>query len=169
MGHQAIIYGRIQEIWEGTSTRWPKVPEYNQCVLEALPDEDEHWPFLTRHLFAVAPRAYHGNAQRGEYRGRIVHFAVSLNGDPHDREWPAKFLSKLEQNVLTRLLWKSAKVHFESALFAEKVFVYQSDPESIGALQIELAEKRFGERVDSEVTWNRQELAGLELRSSWLH
>jgi hypothetical protein len=169
MGHQAIIYGRIQEIWEGTGTRWPTVPEYNQAALESLPDEDEHWPFLTRHLFAVAPRAYYGNAQRGEYRGRIIHFAASLNGDPHERDWPAKFLSKFEQLVLRRLLWKSAKVHFESALFAEKIFVYQADLESIGALQIELAEKRFGERIDSEVTWQKQELDGPELRSLWLH
>ncbi|MCU0877414.1 MAG: hypothetical protein MUF06_06470 [Pirellulaceae bacterium] len=81
---------------------------------------------------------------------RIIHFAASLNGDPHDWDWPAKFMSKFENLVLARLLWKSAKVHFESAVFTEKIFVYQSDPESLGKLENELAGKRFGERTDVE-------------------
>jgi hypothetical protein len=168
MGHQAIIFGRIQEDWEGNRARWPATPEYNDGVLESLPNEDNHWPFLTRHMFAVAQRAFHGNGDRGEYRGRVIHFAASLKDDPAHCDWPMAFLSKLEQIVLRRLLWKSARVHFESTFFAERVFVYQSDPGSIAALHNEIALNRFGERIESESIWERLEVPGAEGRIHWL-
>lgn len=46
MGHQAILCGRIQEFWESSQSRGPTTPEYNNSVLESLPnaldaDEDE--------------------------------------------------------------------------------------------------------------------------------
>lgn len=164
MGRQAIVYGRIQEDWEGSAVRRPETPEYNQCVLESLPDEDDRWPFLTRHMFAVAHRAYQGNADRGEYRGRIVHFAASFKDDPDDPDWPMMFLAKLERLLLSRLLWRSAKVHFESTVFAERVFQYESDAATQASLRQALAESRFGERFDVAAGWERRELPGTTTR-----
>lgn len=169
MGHQAIIYGRIQEPWQGSYVRWPTTPEYNDGVLESLPDVDDHWPFLTRHMFHVAPRAYRGNSDRGEYRGRIVHFAASLKDSIKGEDWPLEFLVKLEREVLGKLLWNSAKVHFESTFFGERLYLYQSRQESIAALQAELETKQFGERIDATMSWNRQEVTQIRTDTNWLH
>jgi hypothetical protein len=169
MGHQAIIYGRIQELWDGTLTRWPKTAEYNQGILEALPGEDDVWPYLTRHMFAVMPRAFRGNADRGEYRGRIIHFASSLKDSNGSADWPRSFLNKLEREVLSKLLWVSAKVHFESVFFKERIFVYRSQQESLVRLQAELEERRFGERTDVSVTWNCNEILAGRCEATWLY
>jgi hypothetical protein len=158
VGHQAILYGRIQEHWEGSGTRWPMVPEYNRAVLEGLPDGDDRWPFLTRHMFAVAPRPFHGAMDRGQYRGYVIHFAASTKDDPQDPGWPERFLNKLEGLVLSRMLWSTARVHFESLFFPEHDVHYDVDPESLGSLYAELSEGRFAARTVAEAKWTRQEL-----------
>ena len=168
MGHQAIVYGRIQETWEGTSVRWPKSPAHNECVLSRLPDEDQVWPFLTRHMFALLPQANLG-PDRGCYRGRSIHFAANLKEDPNDPNWPLAFLQKLEQLVLSKLLWRSAKVHFESAFFPERVFVYRSDPESLAMVHAELEMCYFAEQIGSTVTWKREESHMLVDKHPWLY
>uniref|UniRef100_A0A7C4QNP6 Uncharacterized protein n=1 Tax=Schlesneria paludicola TaxID=360056 RepID=A0A7C4QNP6_9PLAN len=168
MGHQALVYGRIQEDWEGTGSRWPIAPEYNRAVLEGLPDSDDQWPFLTRHMFAVAARPICGANHRGWYRGYVIHFAASLKDDPEDPGWPDRFLDKLEGLVLRRMLWLSAKVHFESVFFSERVFLYEVDRESLGGLYDELGSVRFGERVEGEVRWARRELQEIGCRPTWL-
>ena len=53
MGHQAIIYGRIQGERDYSQGRRTRIHEYNAAVVHSLPDRDEGWPFLTRHMFAV--------------------------------------------------------------------------------------------------------------------
>ncbi len=64
-------------------------------------------------------------------------------------------MSKFENLVLARLLWKSAKVHFESAVFTEKIFVYQSDPESLGKLENELAGRDLAKGPTLSASWAR--------------
>lgn len=169
LGHQAILYGRIQEYWEGTGARRPIAPEFNRAVLEGLPDRDDDWPFLTRHMFAAAARPFHGDIDRGAYRGSILHFAASTKDDPAEPGWPERFLAKLEELLLKRCLWSSAKVHFESSFFSERVFLYEVDRESLGALLGELAEGRFGARPEGEVRWTRRELPGDGERPRWLN
>lgn len=163
------MYGRIQEDWEGTGTRWPIAPSYNRAVLEGLPDSDDRWPFLTRHMFSVAARPLQGGCARGWYRGQIIPFAASTKDDPDTPRWPEQFLGKLEDLVLKRLLWSSARVHFESMFFPERVFLYNVDPESLGSVYDELSTVRFGERIVSEVRWARRELPGIACRPTWLH
>lgn len=168
MGHQAILYGRIQDHWEGAACRWPIVPEYNRAVLESLPAADNDWPFLTRHFFAVAPLPFHGAADRGVYRGRVIHFGASTKDEAESPEWSERFLAKLEQHVLARLLWRSAKVHVESAFAPERVYVYRADRESLHELLRALDEQRFAERVDSAMRWTRRQEAGTPGRPDWL-
>jgi hypothetical protein len=168
VGHQAIVYGRIQEYWEGSGARWPLVPEYNRGVLEALPDGDDRWPFLTRHMFAAPARPFEGAMNRGHYRGSVIHFAASTKDDPADPGWPERFLGKLEELVLGRLLWRSARVHFESVFFPERAYHYDVDEESLGMLYGELGEVRFGERVEATVGWSRREVGGSGERPTWL-
>jgi hypothetical protein len=169
MGHQAIIYGRVQEYWEGTAASWPIVPEYNRAVLESLPDEDRDWPFLTRHMFAVAPRPFHGGGDRGFYRGHIVHFACSLKDEPGRSEHWDKFLHKLESTVLQRLLWVSAKVHIESLFHPERTYLYRADADSLGEVLWELKETGFARRLVSEVRWSRREWEEGAARLDWLY
>ncbi|MFO0957003.1 MAG: hypothetical protein U0800_05985 [Isosphaeraceae bacterium] len=169
MGYQAILYGRIQEDWEGTGARWPIVPEYNRAVVEGLPDGDDQWPFLTRPMFGVAARPFRGGIDRGMYRGSIIHFAASTKDDPEETDWPERFLAKLEERLLKKLLWASAKVHFESAFFPERIFLYEVDGESLAGLYRELDVARFGEGLGAEVRWARREVAAAGVRPRWLY
>jgi hypothetical protein len=119
-------------------------------------------------MFAVAARSLQGASRRGWYRGHVVHFAASTKDDPKDLVWPERFLDKLEGLVLKRMLWLSAKVHFESVFFSERVFLYEVNRESLGGLYGELDLVRFGERVESEVGWARRELKEIGCRPIWL-
>jgi hypothetical protein len=168
MGHQAIIYGRIQEDWEGTGERWPVAPEYNRAVLESLPDEDQNWPFLTRHMFGAACRPFHGAADRGLYRGSIIHFGASLKDDSDDADWPDRFAAKLEELVLKRLLWTSARLHVETSFFPERVIAYRVEAESLNEMYRELSLSCFGERIVSEARWQRRDLSVTECGGDWL-
>ena len=60
MGHQGIIYGRIQTDRDASKATSPSLHEYNAIVLRSLPDRDDDWPFLTRHMFGVAEHPYQG-------------------------------------------------------------------------------------------------------------
>lgn len=170
MGHQAIIYGRVQEYWEGSGVSWPIVQEYNRAILESLPDVDRDWPFLTRHMFAVAARPFHGGSERGFYRGHVIHFACSLKDEPGRFDHWDEFLRKLESTVLRRLLWKSTKVHIESIFRPERTYLYQADASSLGEVLRELDEVGFARRLMAEVRWSRREWEDrLADRSDWLY
>jgi hypothetical protein len=119
-------------------------------------------------MFAVAARPIHGAGHRGWYRGYVIHFAASFKDDPGDPRWPDRFLDKLEGLALKRMLWLSAKVHFESVFFSERVFLYEADRESLGVLYDELGSGRFGERTESEVRWSRREPREIGSRPTWL-
>jgi hypothetical protein len=163
MGHQAIIYGRIQGDRESSRPKSPSLHEHNAIVLRSLPDRDDDWPFLTRHMFAVAEHPY----DQGLYKSQVIHFGASFKDEPEkDRHWDL-WLSKFEGLVLKKLSWISATVHVETELRPARVYVYRVDRESLGELQFEVEQFGRGATV-GEVRWQRQQFDISQWRPDWL-
>ncbi len=120
MGHQAIIYGRINCI------KGDNVAIFNRRILQELPDNDDSWPFLTRHMFSATEEKVGPCSDRGIYKSLIIHFGASLKDEPaenaHWNDWLTKF-----ELLLNNLIWQDAKVYIELAFSKEKLYVYKSD------------------------------------------
>ncbi len=125
---QSFIYGYIEEAWpgaryEGSAERKQLliqnarvIEDHTEAVLLSLPEDDE-WPPLSRHMFALPP----ANALKISYKNRLVHFAASLKeADWELRDW----LDKFEENLLGRLYWEKAVVHFQGAYHEPHMFTW---------------------------------------------
>jgi hypothetical protein len=166
VGHQSIIYGRIQGERNGLEGQRTRVHEYNAAVIRSLPDRDDDWPFLTRHMFALAEHRVDGDADRGLYKSQVIHFGASLKDDPNrDAHW-TEWLGKFEGLLLKRLVWVSAKVHVETDFRPERVYLYRASRESLGELLLEL--DQFDPPAVTEVRWERQQFDILDWREDWL-
>jgi hypothetical protein len=166
MGHQAIIYGRIQGDREYARGYRTWTHEYNAAVVRSLPDRDEHWPFLTRHMFAVAEHRVDRDSDRGLYKSQVIHFGASLKDEPKEEVHWEKWLAKFESLLLKKLAWISAKVHLETDLRPERVYLYRVDRESLAELLLEGVQ--FGIPTVSQVRWVRQHFDVQEGREDWL-
>jgi hypothetical protein len=166
VGHQAIIYGRIQGCREFSQGLPTEVYEYNAAIVRSLPDRDEEWPFLTRHMFAFAERSPEGGNDRGLYKSQVIHFGVSFKDDPNpvgrSEVWEA-WLGKFEELLLKNLAWVSAKVHIESDFDSERVYVYRVDREAHGALLAHL-----GNTTLYEARWQRSQFDLRDWKQDWL-
>jgi hypothetical protein len=167
MGHQAMVYGRIQ----GERERWdapgPRVHEYNAAVLRSLPDTDDLWPFLTRHMFGVAEHRLGNHADRGLYRSQVIHFGASLKDEPSPADRWEAWLAKFEQQLLKRLAWRSAIVHIETAFAPVRAYVYRVDAATLEEMLFEI--RNFGAAaLVSENRWHRQSCEVSGWQQDWL-
>lgn len=120
MGHESIIYGRI----EGPGWRpedFGRLHRLNREMIASLPEEDD-WPFLTRGMFAVPD-----DSRQGTYRTQVIHFGASLKEVEDD--WAA-WLSKFEA-LLRRLFWVSAKLHLEAERGGSHTYQWVAEPDQI--------------------------------------
>jgi hypothetical protein len=166
VGHQAIIYGRIQGDRDSSQGHRTGVHEYNAAVLRSLPDRDEDWPFLTRHMFAAAEHRVDGDVDRGLYKSQVIHFGASLKDEPGKLLHWEKWLAKFEATLLKKLAWLSAKVHVETEFGPERVYLYRVDRGSLGELLLEL--EQYAGPTMSEVRWDRQQFDIQEWQEDWL-
>jgi len=168
MGHQAIIYGRIQGGREQQKLHGATigVHQHNLMVLGGLPDHDADWPFLTRHMFSTAKPAYGSTADRGDYKSQIIHFGASLKDDPDQESHWEKWLEKFEKLLLKKLVWHSAMVHIETDIRPVRTHIYRADRESLNEALLELEE--LHSIAVSEVRWNRQQCDVSEWKENWL-
>src|SRR5262249_32644835 len=124
MGMESIVYGRI----EGASYRgnnYRRLQDLNRAVIESLPEEDD-WPFLTRHLFALPGPWPHG----GLYRCQVIHFGGSFKGLEDDwRRWRDKF-----EALLRRLYWFSVRLHLETEARGRYEFAWLPDQAALDAM-----------------------------------
>ena len=162
MGHRAIVYGRVQSDREPSQATSPSLHEYNAIVLRSLPDRDDDWPFLTRHMFGVAEHPY-----QGLYKSQVIHFGASFKDEPGQAGPWDLWLSKFEALLLRKLSWISAIVHVETEFRPERVYVYRVDRESLGELQLEVQQFGRGPTV-SEVRWQRHQFDITQWRPDWL-
>lgn len=120
MGHKAIIYGRIN------SRNGENISVYNRRILEEIPDLDDTWPFLTRHMFGTAEEKVGACADRGIYKSLVIHFGASLKDEPNENAHWNDWLIKFEL-LLNNLVWLDAKVYIETDFSKEKLYLYKSD------------------------------------------
>ena len=94
------VYNDLQE----------RIKRHNDSILESLPDFDE-WPPLTRQMFAITQDSdFKETSPTYEYWGRTFHFGGQFKSIEYEwGEWKAKF-----EVLLTKMVWKSAFVHFKT-------------------------------------------------------
>ena len=157
MGYKLIVYGRIEGARDPNRDRDAAYPgavyHYNRCALEALPDTDDEWPYLTRHMFAVASPSLEGGFDRGLFQGQIIHFGASLKADRLDQELQGLWLAKFETHLLKSLIWQSAGVHFEHELQTRATVHYKATQESLDEALDEF--RQVGSKVQAEMDWRR--------------
>lgn len=165
MGYQSVVYGRIQCVGEPGGWRdqpWRgRLIHHNQCVIQGLPDSDEAWPYLTRHLLAMASLRLGWNVDRGVYRERIVHFGGSLAVPFRDGGYAEQWLLKFESLLLDTLVWRSAVVHFEDETLGCCQLRYTANQSSIAAVLEEF--ELVGERVEARLDYIREPPPGNDL------
>lgn len=158
MGYKLIVYGRIEGARDPNRER--EAPfrgalyHHNRCALEALPDTDDDWPFLTRHMFDVASPKLGLSFDRGIFQTQIVHFGASLKtADRDGTEFVETWLAKFEKHLLSSLVWLSATVHFEHEILGQGTVHYET---TSGSLREVLEEFRLvGTRVQADLEWRR--------------
>jgi hypothetical protein len=92
-------------------------------ALKSLPEFDE-WPPLTRQMFAITQDSdFKTTPPTYEYSGRAFHFGGQFKSIEYEwREWKAKF-----EILLTKLVWKSAFVHFNTGYAVTQTFEWRLD------------------------------------------
>jgi hypothetical protein len=161
MGHQAIVYGRIQGARNPQGDSTASVHRYNRAVLQGIADLDDSWPFLTRHMFSTAEDRIPQAADRGLYRGQIIHFGASFKDDPKSESHWFDWLGKFE-GVLKQLLWVTAKVHIETDFSPEKLYLYRVSRDALAEMQEEVA--YAGILMEAQAAWTREtiDLSGIQ-------
>jgi hypothetical protein len=166
VGHQAIIYGRIQGARESAKGLTGCLHTHNAAPIQTLPDRDEQWPFLARHLFGLADHLLDWDADRGLYKSQVIHFGASFKDEPREEAHWKNWLIKFEGLLLKKLVWESAKVHCETDSRQERVYLYRARPESVRDLLVEL--EQCGSGMCNEIRLDRHQFDLKEWQENWL-
>ncbi|WP_208306288.1 hypothetical protein [Hymenobacter defluvii] len=122
MGMATRLYGCIEEYGLLKGIKQNEVYHHNRKVIGNLPIKDE-WPPLTRNMFAITHCDLNRPGINYAYSGRIIHFGANFKSIEHEwREWKDKF-----ENLLTRLYWLSAAVHFKTEYTDIQTFTWEID------------------------------------------
>jgi hypothetical protein len=122
MGMPTSLYGCIVEYGVYNEVQ-SKIKDHNNTAIKSLPDFDE-WPPLTRHMFSITQDSdFTSPSPTYEYHGRIIHFGGQFKSIEYEwREWKEKF-----ENLLTKLIWKDAFVHFKTGYTDIQTFKWRMD------------------------------------------
>lgn len=109
MGMHTTIYGYIEEmdLWQDPIKK--QIRKHNSRVISSLPLADG-WPPLSKEMFAICNNHKNHPGPNFEYWGRVIHFGANLKSVEYEWiEWKEKF-----ENLLLKLLFSSARVHFKT-------------------------------------------------------
>lgn len=106
MGHISIVYGHIiGEAWR--SEDYHKLQRLNKKIIDALPSDDETFPWITRKMFLVPDPD-----KDKMYRDQVIVFGASYKSVEHEwDEWLDKF-----EAILKQLYWSGATIHLDTEL-----------------------------------------------------
>ena len=127
MGHEAIVYGRINGATWHVGDGFRRMYDLNRDALAAVPEEDNH-PWVVRGIFAL-PAPY----PQGFYRRQIIHFGLSLRDFPDEQDRWDVWLGKFER-VLRGLYWWKATAHFETDFGPPRVIEWVPTDAAMGRL-----------------------------------
>lgn len=122
MGMATTLYGCITEYGVYNELQ-EKIKRHNNLVLESLPEFDK-WPPLTKQMFAITQDTdFNKTPPTYEYWGRTFHFSGQFKSIEYEwGEWKEKF-----ETLLTKLVWKSAFVHFKTEYAEIQTFNWTLD------------------------------------------
>jgi len=108
MGMTTYLYGAIEE-YGLNIPRTKEIYAHNEQVIESLPTSDD-WPPLSKEMFSITKNDIEIEGPNLEYWGRIINFGACLKSVEHEwKEWREKF-----EELLTKLYWTEANVHFKT-------------------------------------------------------
>jgi hypothetical protein len=154
VSYKIIVYGRIEGMRDPASNL--NAPfrgalyHHNRCAYESFPDVDDSYPYLTRHMFAIASPRLGEGYDRGLIR-QILHFGFCQKVSEDGKAFVNMWLDKLESTVLQSFVWKSVVAHFEHELSGRTTVEYSADDSSLDAIRNEFLE--VGARVQSSLRW----------------
>lgn len=137
MGYLAVVYGYVECLahlpGSAEAAHHSAVVLHNLRAIESIPDADPEYPFLTRHMFALAMPRLDASPDRGLLR-QIVHFGASIKVGMEDTRFSDRWLQKFADSVLRHLVWERAAVHFRHEIKGERVDHFEVDPPSLRAV-----------------------------------
>ncbi|QHT67438.1 hypothetical protein GXP67_12760 [Rhodocytophaga rosea] len=122
MGMTTSLYGCIIEHGVYNELR-EKICSHNDLAINSLPSYDE-WPPLTKQMFAITQDSnFPRTPPSYEYWGRAIHFGGNFKSIEYEwKEWKAKF-----ENLLQKLIWREAFVHFKTEYTDVQTFQWKID------------------------------------------
>lgn len=116
MDQESIVYGVVRDVaWGNDASRWMRL-DHNRAVIESLPPA-EGGPLLSRDMFGISGHDDIGAA----YHTQIIHFGASYRAIEYEWEsWMEQF-----EKVLKQMYWVAAKVHLETELSGNHVFIWE--------------------------------------------
>lgn len=151
----AVVYGYLECLANDAAIAGLTISSHasvhNLRALQSLPDSDTEYPFLSRHMFAVALPDLEDNYRRGIIR-QIVHFGASLKVDPQDQGFVDQWILKFESLVLPRFVWIDAVVHFVHENAGVRTDRFNSNPDVLRSVREELSET--GQWTIQKMKWS---------------
>lgn len=115
------LYGCIVEYGLQTGEMQAKIYSHNKSVIDKLPENDQ-WPPLSKKMFAITENSGEYTPDYS-YSGRIIHFGANFKSIEYEwMEWKIKF-----EDLLSRLLWLEADVHFKTEYADIQTFKWRVD------------------------------------------
>ncbi len=122
MGMATRLYGCIVEYGLSTEKRSLEVYRHNEQIINNLPEDDE-WPPLTKNMFSITQPPTVSDGLNYQYSGRIIHFGANFKSIEYEwKEWKDKF-----EDLLTKLYWLNADVHFKTEYSSIQTFQWDID------------------------------------------
>src|SRR5215213_1533219 len=117
MGHTSIVYGHIVgETWRSEDHH--KLQRLNKKIIDALPADDETFPWINRNMFLVPDPD-----KDKMYRDQVIVFGASYKSVEHDwEEWLIKF-----EAILRQLFWSSVTIYLETELVGNHKYEWVFD------------------------------------------
>lgn len=150
MGMATRIYGCIVEYGLLQGALQQSVYDHNERIINEIPLMDPYPP-ISRTMFAITSAPPDDTGPILSYSGRIIHFGANVKSLEYDwKEWKSKF-----EDLLTKLLWLSADVHFKPEYADIQTFKWRIDLlkwQITAGTQIESVKPEYWE-FEGDKTW----------------
>lgn len=156
MGMATRIYGCITELDYGIigSDIQNNINDDNENVINSLPIKS-NWPPLSKKMFAITYNSdFPNEGSDFAYRGRIIHFGANFKSIEYDWvEWKLKF-----ENLLSKLIWSKAEVHFVTEYTGVQTFQWSIDFQKVNIEKDIKSVKPFERRLwkyEGDESWDK--------------
>lgn len=143
-----VVYGHLRFDEANSEPFSPQVHAFNAAFITAFRQVDAEPPFLTRTMFRIVPQLGEHELAAGP---QMIRFATDLKREP--REVADRWIAKLEEMVLPRLAWRSARITIAIDAVPAQVLEYAAESSSLADLL--RAVDRGGDVRSTPLRWTR--------------